>query len=430
MDSGQTTKDKERHTHDKTTRRHKVLSQNREVTPRMAEANRENARKSTGPRTPEGKERVRYNALKHGLYGKSSPELMMAVGEDPNQFEQLRDDHRESFYPFTPAQEMLCDELALLRWERIRNQRSQTAQINCKHEALELDSEEARQQYDRDGMCFNRAEVVEKGMANMPDCPAKFEQMLISLKVLLEQVEHKEFQVDPSPTLELLYGQQPTLRANAFRQRFQTFLTEKPNKIDCEFLRRDLIDEQMQWNLRYQFYLRRRVEISPAKRNLCFAPTEKVWTLLLRQEAYVDRQIERKTRLLWAMQEEDLRRRRDPEWQAMMRQQQEEGPASGGGGGAPVTGQGGSEEGASDRAEVLAPPQAEAPTTENSEQSRQADESKGSASEEQTSGAGTQGSEGSESVGASPVGARRGAEQSASGPARAATRPVTGRRKT
>jgi hypothetical protein len=33
--------------------------------------------------------------------------------------------------------------------------------------------------------------------------------------------------------------------------------------------------------------------------------------------------MERKTRLLWAMQEEDLRRRREPEWQAIMREQQE-----------------------------------------------------------------------------------------------------------
>jgi hypothetical protein len=42
----------------------------REVTPRMAAANRQNAQKSTGPRTPEGKQRVAYNALQHALYGK------------------------------------------------------------------------------------------------------------------------------------------------------------------------------------------------------------------------------------------------------------------------------------------------------------------------------------------------------------------------
>ena len=37
------------------------------TSPEKIEANRRNAQKSTGPRTPEGKSRSRWNALKHGL---------------------------------------------------------------------------------------------------------------------------------------------------------------------------------------------------------------------------------------------------------------------------------------------------------------------------------------------------------------------------
>ncbi len=36
------------------------------MTPRMAEANRHNAQKSTGPRTPEGKQRVAHHELQTG----------------------------------------------------------------------------------------------------------------------------------------------------------------------------------------------------------------------------------------------------------------------------------------------------------------------------------------------------------------------------
>jgi hypothetical protein len=45
---------------------------------RKAEANRRNALKSTGPKTPEGKAAVRLNALKHGLL---SQEILLP-GED------------------------------------------------------------------------------------------------------------------------------------------------------------------------------------------------------------------------------------------------------------------------------------------------------------------------------------------------------------
>jgi hypothetical protein len=45
---------------------------------KKAEANRRNALKSTGPKTPEGKDAVRLNALKHGLL---SQEILLP-GED------------------------------------------------------------------------------------------------------------------------------------------------------------------------------------------------------------------------------------------------------------------------------------------------------------------------------------------------------------
>ena len=43
-------------------------------------ANRRNAQKCTGPRTPEGKARVSLNGLKHGRYAERLPEKLEAAG--------------------------------------------------------------------------------------------------------------------------------------------------------------------------------------------------------------------------------------------------------------------------------------------------------------------------------------------------------------
>ena len=52
---------------------------------KQADANRRNARKSTGPKTPEGKAVARLNAVKHGLL---SQEVLLP-GEDESALERF-----------------------------------------------------------------------------------------------------------------------------------------------------------------------------------------------------------------------------------------------------------------------------------------------------------------------------------------------------
>jgi len=363
----------------------------REVTPRMAEANRQNAQKSTGPRTPEGKQQVRYNALQHGLYAKPGMQFMLAAGEDPKEYQAVLDGLTQSFHPFTPAQQMLVEDLAMLRWEKRRNQRAQAAAITYEIEQLDISTEELRKQQDREesGLSFDRAAVAEKGLINMPDCPAKFRQIRDSLKLLLEQVERKQFTVDPSPTLILLYGNQPSLRGNFLCTCFGRFLTQKPKEAEYEQLRMAVIDELIEWTQKYATFMRRYMEVTPARRGLCFAPTEAKWGLILRQEANLDRQIERKTRLLWEMQEVDRKRRQDEQWQEIVRQEEAAAQAR--------EAQAGAEE--AEQARMIEEVAAEI-GEQIQEQSRQVAENKQSVGEEQGSGVGGQRSGASENVGA------------------------------
>src|SRR5678816_1862470 len=52
---------------------------------RRAAANRRNAQKSTGPRTPEGKARTALNALKHGVTARTP----FIPSDDPDEFAEL-----------------------------------------------------------------------------------------------------------------------------------------------------------------------------------------------------------------------------------------------------------------------------------------------------------------------------------------------------
>jgi hypothetical protein len=76
-------------------------------------ANRENAQKSTGPRTPEGKEASKYNNLRHGL---ASP-LTVLPFEDQNEYNELYASFCEEHAPAGPSEEALVKQIADAQWK-------------------------------------------------------------------------------------------------------------------------------------------------------------------------------------------------------------------------------------------------------------------------------------------------------------------------
>ena len=79
---------------------------------RQLEANQANAKRSTGPRTLDGRARSRMNAVKHGLTAK----YIVIGDEDPDEFEALRVDLESDFQPSTRLEYELVDRLAGLLW--------------------------------------------------------------------------------------------------------------------------------------------------------------------------------------------------------------------------------------------------------------------------------------------------------------------------
>ena len=78
----------------------------------QAEASRVNGAKSRGPATAEGKERSRWNALRHGL----AAEKVVVLGEDAAAFDAYRQAFFDDERPTGAIEESLVERLAVLNW--------------------------------------------------------------------------------------------------------------------------------------------------------------------------------------------------------------------------------------------------------------------------------------------------------------------------
>src|ERR671911_228393 len=91
---------------------------------KQIQANRRNAHKSTGPKTPEGKEAVRLNATKHGL---RSQEVLLP-GDDGEALKELDENLRAELQPVGELENLLVDGIVAAHW-RLRRLRRVEAGI-------------------------------------------------------------------------------------------------------------------------------------------------------------------------------------------------------------------------------------------------------------------------------------------------------------
>jgi hypothetical protein len=93
------------------------------ASPAQILANRDNAQRSTGPKTQEGKQAASLNSTRHGLTGTQ----IVMPGEDASAYEDLRRGLHESYRPAGEAELILVDQIAANAWRLMRAQRVETA---------------------------------------------------------------------------------------------------------------------------------------------------------------------------------------------------------------------------------------------------------------------------------------------------------------
>ena len=91
-------------------------------TEKQTSASRENAKKSTGPRTPEGKANSSKNALKHGLMAQDA----VIPGEDPAAFDRHLSNVENTYLPRNYIEKQIVRQIADTMWRIQRLSRIET----------------------------------------------------------------------------------------------------------------------------------------------------------------------------------------------------------------------------------------------------------------------------------------------------------------
>jgi hypothetical protein len=287
-------------------------------------AARQNAQHSTGPRSAAAKQNVKLNALKHG--GRVSDEnrclAMLALGEDPQELENLQQELRSAFGPGDALWEKQIDDLTWLYWRRERLER---AQAGLKRRALQaIDDWQHRRQQEMARVTFDASqhEMLDVGLSESTDRGVTLRRTLSFLELVREEVKQGTFRVRQYAVLESLYsgttgwrqalifsllhrfGDPMCLEAQQADEEEQQALREigfgyePPGEPERQELLRLLEEEIASVRDEFAYAEKANEERAAIERNACLAPEGDTWKMMLRQEAALDHSIDRKVRIL------------------------------------------------------------------------------------------------------------------------------------
>lgn len=176
--------------------------------------NVEHSRKTgaTGPRTTEGKERSKHNALKHGIFSK----VALLKDESRTEYDALLNGLRENLQPEGTLEEILVEKLALCAWRLRRLIIAETAEIQ---RSIEFQSWNAVERQAEGATKISEYSIrCEGGLIRRIADAEVLERCLELLKELSEAIEDSGF--DPESDAEVL----TKLYGDASREQWQRTL--------------------------------------------------------------------------------------------------------------------------------------------------------------------------------------------------------------
>ena len=103
---------------------------------RRAETNRQNAKKSTGPKTDAGKATSRFNGLKNGsrtvvIDLSGSPGVSVLSCDDANEYREMVAEYNRAIAPNGRAEVTIVQRIIDAQWRLLRNSRLQTLELEA-----------------------------------------------------------------------------------------------------------------------------------------------------------------------------------------------------------------------------------------------------------------------------------------------------------
>jgi hypothetical protein len=301
-----------------------------QLAPQLLAATRQNAQHSTGPRSAAAKQNSKLNALKHGAYvsDENQRQAMLALGEDPEQFQTLTQELMRAFGPGDVLWEKQIEDLSWLYWRRERLER---AEEGLKRRALQgVEDWQHRRQQEMARVTFDASqhEMLDANLSGSTDRGVGLRRTLSFLEVVRDQIKQRTFRSRQLGVLESLYqgmmGWRPALicsllkrfcdapklaeqQADEEEMRFLREIgapTEPPGEPEYQELLRLFEEEIVSVREEFEYAERANEESAAIEREACLAPEGETWSMILRQEAALDRSIDRKVRILLRLRKE------------------------------------------------------------------------------------------------------------------------------
>lgn len=280
------------------------------VTARARAARQANSLKSTGPQTEPGKLRSSRNAMKFGLFSKLPLASMKELGEDPADFERLYQSLRRAFAPRDGFEEMLIEDMAEIRWRRQRLMRAEAGILAWQKRKFEIDRQLKVEGYGK-GLSgvSNEMMAAELGLTGQTPSPANFKEIIDILGMLSSTVTNEGFKEENSGLLTLVYGKNAPREARYLIRQFKKACEEtKPEtgkspeqlKMTRVFFLLSLSKEIASFEKLRQLHSARDVEVTEPLNDSHLIPPQEDLDKILRYEAALERQFERKVQQLVA----------------------------------------------------------------------------------------------------------------------------------